>query len=220
MLDILHYQKYIMLREENVMKKFVIPALFILSLCISGCEDPETAIFIDNPEFIPDSGIYQQAMFSNVEKILTGYDFSRFRGKRVQLDSDNNGLKATGKILSSLADIRLRENGATRVYPDRSRRDAVPYQKGEEPEYEIYIDIIASGGHVSRNLLYDRYNSVVYINFTEKNTVTGKTVSKPVDSRSGKVFNILTTMFCKVLYSIAASSGALVVLMRFRRRIL
>lgn len=197
------------------MKKFIIPLILMLGIFI-GCEDPETAIFIDNPEFIPDSGIYQQAMFSNVEKILKEYNFARYKGMRVQLDMDNNGLKATGKILYSLADIYLRDNGAIRVYPDRSRRDAIPYKKGEEPQFEVFIDIIASGGHVSRNLLYDRYNSVVYMNFTEKNRTTGESISKPVESRSGKTFNILTTMFCKVIYIIALS-GAAVIYIRSRK---
>ena len=206
--------------KENIMKKLIIPALFIISLLTLSCEDPETAIFIDNPEFIPDSGIYQQAMFDNVKKILEEYDLSRFKGKRVQLDTDNNGLKATGKILHSLADIYMKENGIIRVQPDRSRRDIPPYKKGGEPEYEIFIDIIASGGHVSHNLLYDRYNSVVYIHFTEKNIATGEKLSKTTDSRSGKVFNILITLFCKVLYTIIVLSVSATVLMRFRRRIL
>lgn len=200
------------------MKKFIPHLLLITLLIFSGCEDPETAIFIDNPEFIPDSAIYQQAMFSNVDKILKEYDFSRFRGKRVQLVTENNGLKATGKILHSLSDIYMKESGAIRVYPDTGRRDAPPYKKGEEPEYEVFIDIIASGGHVSRNLLYDRYNSVVYINFTEKKAATGETVSRPVESCSGEVFNILTTMFCKVLYIIAVLCGTLFFLMRIKRK--
>lgn len=202
------------------MKKIIVPVILILSLFILSCEDPETAIFIDNPEFIPDSGIYQQAIIKNVTRILKEYNFARFKGKRVQLEIDSNGLKSTDKILGSMADISMRENGVIKAVPDRSRREIAPYKKGEEPEYEITIDIIASGGHVSRNLLYDRYNSVVYLQFSEKNMVSGERLTRPINSESGKVFNILTTLFCKILYTIIAITGAVTVLMRFQRRIL
>ncbi|GEM_PF-3775845 len=202
------------------MRKLIIPVLVILSLFILSCEDPETAIFIDNPEFIPDSGIYQEAIFDNIKKILKEYDFSRFKGKRIQLEIYGNGLKSTDKILHSLAEIYMSENGVIRSTPDRSRRDIAPYKKGEEPEYEIVIDIIASGGHVSRNLLYDRYNSVVYLHFTEKNTATGEKFSKTTDRSSGKIFNILTTLFCKVLYTIIVLTVAVTLLMRFQKKML
>ena len=192
----------------------------ILLLILTGCENPETAIFIDNPEFIPDSGIYQQAMLDNMEKIIGEYDISRFKGSRVVIDSDTNGLKATGKILTSLIDIQLRENGITRVIPDRSGRVTPPDKKAEVPRYEIFIDIIASGGHVSRCIFFDRYYSTVYVNFSELDTATGVKSSKIIHSESGRSFNILTTLFCRVLYLGAALFGAVIMLMRLNRRIL
>lgn len=202
------------------MKEIFIPVILILSLFLLSCEDPETAIFIDNPEFIPDSGIYQQAIIKNVTKILQEYNFARFKGKRVQLEIDSNGLKSTDKILNSMSDISMKNNSVFRALPDRSRRDIAPYKKDEEPEYEITIDIIASGGHISRNLLFDRYNSVVYMQFTEKNMLTGERLARSINSESGKTFNILTTLFCKILYTIIALTGAVTLLMRFQRRIL
>jgi len=202
------------------MKSYLAILPFTLLLILTGCENPETAIFIDNPEFIPDSGIYQQAILDNMKKIIGEYDIARFKGSRVLIDSDSNGLKATGKILTSLIDIKIRENSVTRVIPDRSGRGTPLYKKGEEPRYEIFIEIIASGGHVSRCLLLDRYYSTVYVNFSELDAATGVKSSKIIHSESGRSFNILTTLFCRVLYLGAALFGAVIMLLRFGRRIL
>lgn len=180
------------------MRKIILSLLFA-TLVFVGCENPESAIFIDNPEFIPDSGIYQQAILKNVKSILVEYNLDRYKNKKIALEIENNNLKSAGGILEATIESTIKKNEIVRVVPVAKGQRLV-FKENEKPDFVVYMNIIISGGYVTRNVFYDKYNSVVEINFIEENQATGEKNSRNIIMESGEIFNVMNTLFCRGVY--------------------